>query len=174
MNVIKFRYLVILFFFLCSSDAMPIFAEDSKVSRETLKGLQGLWVLVEELQPNIQKYAKKSGLNASQLQKDIEQRLRTTNIRVVSEKDWLTLPGRPALYVNINTHETEKYWYAYNIKLELRQIVFLEANPKVRALTGTWSVNMTGMANIGNLHIIKNDAMVLVERFVAAYRSVNR
>jgi len=33
---------------------------------------------------------------------------------------------------------------------------------------------MTGIANIGNLHIVRNDAMVLVERFVAAYRAVNK
>lgn len=173
MNKPVFRYSFI-FLLLCTIAVLPAFAEDADVSRGTLKGLRGVCVLVENIQPNIQKYAQKYGLSAPQIQKEIEQRLRAAGIRVVSGNDWLNMPGRPALYVNINTHETEKYWYAYDIKLELRQIVFLEANPKVRTLTGTWYINMTGMANIGNLHVIKNDTMVLVERFVGAYRAVNR
>jgi hypothetical protein len=152
----------------------PGFAEDSESSRATLAGIQGVCVVVEELQPNLQKYASKSGLTRMQLQKDIEQALRSGGIRMVSGNDWLKVPGRPVFYVNVNTHETEKYWYAYDIKLELRQVVTLDANQKVKALAVTWSINMTGIANIGNLNIIKHDAMVLVEKFVGAYKAVNK
>jgi hypothetical protein len=151
----------------------PILAEDSKINRSTLAGLQGLAVLVENIQPNIQKYAQKSGLNTQQIQKDIEHQLLSAGIRTISGDEWLNVPGRPVLYLNINTHETEKYWYAYDIKLEQRQIVYLETNPKIRTLADTWSINMTGIANIGNLHIIRNDIMVLINRFIQAYKSVN-
>lgn len=172
-NRIRLASILFLVFFL-SFTGQSAFADDSEVSRGTLKGLRGICVLVENIQPNIQKYAKKSGLDTDQLKQEIEQRLRASGIKVCSRTEWMNTPGRPVLYININTHETEKYWYAYDIKLELRQIVFLEANPKVRTLTGTWSMNMTGIANIGNLHIIKNDTIVLVDRFVGAYRSINK
>jgi len=43
--------------------ALPVLAEDSAASRATLAGLQGVSVVVEKVQPNIQKYAAKFGLN---------------------------------------------------------------------------------------------------------------
>ena len=162
----------IILFFVMGLDE-PGFAEDSNISRASLAGMLGVQIVVEETQQNLQRNTGKSGYTAWQIQRDVEARLRDRGIRVVSGGDWMKVPGRPVLYININTHETEKYWYAYDVKLELRQIVYLEANPKTETLANTWSINMTGIANIGNLDIIKSDTMVLVERFVNAYKSVN-
>lgn len=156
---------------LCSAS---LHAEDSAVSRDTLAGINGIYVLVENIQPNIQKYALKAGLSTMQVQRDIESRLNAAKIRTMSRDEWLKAPGRPVLYININTHETEKYWYAYDIKIELRQLVHLEVNPKIKTLADTWSINITGVANIGNLKVINKDAAVLLERFIQAYRTVNR
>jgi hypothetical protein len=154
--------------------AWPGFAEDSESSRATLVGIQGLQVIVEEVQPNVQKYAAKFGLSGAQIRRDVEQKLRESGIRVVEGNDWLALPGRPALCVNVNTHETEKYWYAYDIKMELRQLAVLEANPQVKTLAGTWSISITGLANIGNLNLIRQDVGVLVAGFVQAWKLVNK
>ena len=49
-------------------------------------------------------------------------------------------------------------------------MVSLEANPAVKTLAGTWSLNLTGMANIGNLKQIRQDLNELTGRFVGAYR----
>ena len=113
--------------FLFGVGALDCKADDSAVSRATLAGLQGVRVIVEEPQPNIQRYAEKYGLTRAQVQADVERRLQQAGIRTVQGDEWLKTPGRPLLYVNINTHETEKYWYAYDIRLELRQLVLLEA-----------------------------------------------
>ena len=156
--------------FLFGVGALDCKADDSAVSRATLAGLQGVRVIVEEPQPNIQRYAEKYGLTRAQVQADVERRLQQAGIRTVQGDEWLKTPGRPLLYVNINTHETEKYWYAYDIRLELRQLVLLEANPKIRTMANTWSVNITGVANIGNLNVIKHDVGVFVDRFIAAYK----
>ena len=161
-------------FLLLTFFAWPGFAEDSESSRATLVGIQGLQVAVEEVQPNVQKYAAKFGLSGAQIRKDVEQKLREGGIKVVEGNDWLAIPGRPVLSVNVNTHETEKYWYAYDIKLEFRQLAVLEANPQVRTLADTWSISITGLANIGNLNLIRQDMGALVGRFVGAYRSVNK
>jgi hypothetical protein len=149
------------------------YALDSDVTRQTLKGLQGVYVIVEDLQPNIQKYASKAGLANEELKADIERRLTEKGIRIFSRDEWVKTPGTPVLYVSVNTHETEKYWYAYDIKTELQQAVTMEANPKVRTLATTWSINLTGMANVGTLGLIKGDVGVLVGRFIEAYKVVN-
>lgn len=148
-------------------------ADDSETSRSTLSGLKGVYVLVENIQPNIQKYAQKAELNSGQMKKDMERRLNASGIKTMSRDEWLKAKGRPVLYINVNTHETEKYWYAYDIKYELRQIVSLENNPRIKTLADTWSVNITGMTNIGNLNVIRKDADVLLERFIQAFKSVN-
>ena len=156
---------------------LPGLAEDSEPSRRTLIGLQGVQVIVEELQPNIlrqDKYLHKAGLSKVQLQKDIESKLKAAGIKVLSPDAWSKTPGRPVLYVNVNTHESEKYWFAYDIKLELRQVVSLEARPEIKTLANTWGINMTGVVNIGTFNIVRDNVGALVERFVQAYRVMNR
>ena len=160
----------IIWLLIAASGALAV---DSPATRETLKGLQGVYVIVEEMQPNIQRYAVKPGLAKDQLQKDVESRLRQKGIRVLSREEWMKAPGKPVLYLAVNTHETEKYQYAYDIKVELQQVVKMEANPRINALAATWSMNMTGMADVGSLNLIKGDVNVLVGRFQDAYLAAN-
>jgi hypothetical protein len=168
------KEIILLVFLMFVVTVSPVWAEDSEVNRATLAGLRGVGIFVENNQQNIQKYAQKAGIDREAMQRETERRLGAAGIRVVVGDEWRRTPGNPFLYLSINTHETEKYWYAYDIKVEVRQVVNLEANTKVRTMATTWSMNMTGSANIGNLHIIRNDAMVLVERFIVAYRAVNK
>ncbi len=149
----------------------PLSAEDSQISRRTLKGLSGVYVVVEELQPNLlkyEKYTKEFNLGKAGIQQNVEAKLRKAGIRVFSYEEWQAAPGRPVLYVNINTHESEKYWFSYNITLELRQLVCLQADPAVTTHTQTWSLNLTGTTNIGNLNQINQDLERLLGRFIAA------
>jgi len=171
MNNRKMRYIAA--FFLISICPAIAHALDTEGTRQTLKGLRGVYVIVEDLQPNMQKYSSKAGLTKDELQSDIERQLRERGIRALSRDEWMKTPGKPIFYVSVNTHETEKYWYAYDIKTELQQTVFMETNPKVKALATTWSMNMTGSANIGTLHVIRGDVGVLVGRFIKAYKAVN-
>ena len=172
-------YIVVVFFISAGSllqSASPVYALDTEVTRMTLRGLQGVYVAVEELQPNLMKHsaAQKAGLSKEALQREVEARLSKAGMRVLTWDQMLKTPGSPFLYIVVNTHESEKYWYAYDIRIELQQVVTMEANPKVRAMAGTWSTNMTGVANIGKLQAIKDDVGVLVGKFVQAYRAANK
>ncbi len=172
--MIQMRNLILSITILLLLFIIPSWAEDIPETRATLKGLPGVAVFIEELQTNVQKYGKKAGLERALIQKEVEQILKNQGINILSYNDWLKTKGRPFLYVNINTHETERYWYAYDIKVEVKQGATLEANPQVKTMVATWGISLTGMANIGNLHIIKKDAMVLVQKFAEAYKTVNR
>jgi hypothetical protein len=152
--------------------AANLYAIDSEQTRQTILMIKGVRVVVEDPQSNIQKYVQRFGLTKEQLQKSIEQRLMKAGITILEQEKWLKTAGRPILYVNINTHEYQKYWYAYAIIVDLRQIVTLETNPDVRTLASTWSVNMAGIANIGSLDIIHKNINVLVDRFIEARQSL--
>ncbi len=150
-----------------------IMGADTELTRQTMKGLNALGVLVEEIQPNIKKYAHKAGITKEQLQAFVEKRLQSRGIRPLSWDDWLKTPGRPALYVVINTHNSERYWYSYDIRVELQQVVMLETNPAIKTFASTWSIGMTGTANIGNLSTIKDSLGLLLDRFLEAHRTIN-
>jgi len=148
-------------------------AQDSELSRKTLAGLPGVYVVVEELQPNItkyDKYLKKAGLSRARLQENVEKRLRSAGIRPLAREEWLKTRGRPVLYLNVNSHENEKYWFAYDVKLEFQQVVCMEANPSIKTLADTWSLNSTGVVNIGNLDGIYKETERLIDRFIAAWQ----
>ena len=162
--------LVLSFSLVCPLAAIAV---DSEVTRATITGLKGVHVMVEDLNPNVlnyEKYLKKIDLSSASLQKNVEARLKQAGIRVLTREEWLQTTGRPALCITVNTHESEKYWFAYDSRIELRQIVFLESNPALRTWAPTWSINITGLTHIGALNVIKTDTLVMVEQFIKALK----
>jgi len=152
----------------------PLRAAESDPAARTLHDIKGVQVTVEELQPNLLKYAKRQELTKEQLQASVESQLRAAGLKVLGRDEWLQYPGRPVLYINVNTHEYQKYQFAYDVRIELRQVVSLEAAPGVKALAATWSTNMTGVVNIGTADNIKEYVKQLVETFLSAYTSANK
>ena len=146
---------------------------DSDITRRTLARLPGFFVVVEELQPNVRQYAIASGMTREQLLKDVELRLQKAGIEIYSQEQWLKTQGRPVLYVNINTH-IDNTNVAYNILLEIRQIVYTDTEPSIKTLAGTWGANMTGITKAGKLDIIRQDLLTLVDKFIEAYWTVNK
>jgi hypothetical protein len=148
------------------------YAIDSDLTRRTLKGIRGVHVIVEDLQPNLKGYGQKNSLSSIQMEKDVENTLQSEGIEVFTRDRWLKTAGRPLLYININTHD-DKFRVAYDVKIELRQIVSMEANPDIKTLAPTWSINMTGIVGIDKLDIIRDALVTLMDRFIKAYWTAN-
>src|SRR5437879_13447851 len=66
-------------------------ARDTEYTRATLRGLEGVWVVVEGLGPDVEQ----AGLTKQQLQTDVELWLRKAGIPVLTEKVVLEVPGAP-------------------------------------------------------------------------------
>ncbi|HOP86822.1 MAG TPA: hypothetical protein PKZ54_10180 [Syntrophorhabdaceae bacterium] len=162
---------IIIFLVMIEKSALAI---DSDITGKTLAKIKGVRVVVEDLQPSFKKYASKFNINQEHISKIIENRLKESGIMVLNYNDWLKTPGRPILYININTHENGKYWFAYDIKFELLQIVFLEVDPGLKTMASTWSVNQTGVLNIGNLNLINHEVLKLTDKFIYAYSLANK
>src|SRR2546425_3316356 len=77
-------------------------------ARETLRGLKGVGVVVERVSPD----AERDGLTQSQLQTDVELRLRKAGIPALTQEECRATPGHPFLYVNVNTHR-DGFKYAF-------------------------------------------------------------
>jgi len=145
-----------------------VFAQDNKYTRETLRGLQGIEVLIESLKPEI----RQRGLTEDQLRTDTELKLRMAGIKVLSHKEKLSTPGNPYLYVNANIISVA-HTYVFNIVVEFRQDAFLIRVPNIRTFGGvpTWYVGEVGInPRLEEIRAVTKD---LVDRFINAYLSVN-
>ncbi len=74
------------------------FASDAKHNRASLRGLEGLYVSVERLNPEI----VNDGLTEDLVQEDAQLKLKIAGIRVLSKKQWHGVEGSPFLYMNVN------------------------------------------------------------------------
>ncbi len=141
----------------------------SKAKIETLRGLKGMSVIVEGLQPGIKQY----GLTKHQIQTDVELKLRMAGIKVLNEKERLSTLGFPYLYVNLNTSQIQKMEIvAFSVSVELQQFVELIRNNRTLS-SNTWSAISVGSTGTLNLSFIRNHIKDKVDIFINDWLSVN-
>lgn len=132
--------------------------------KESLKGMHGIYVVVEDLGPEL-----KGVLTRSQLLKYVGTQLRTAGIRLVKELEAAKLPGEPYLYVNLAALPLGSKRYACRIDLEVHQLVALVPN----SATGhaiTWE---QGVVTAGGVQTILSNVDELVLDFICDYLAMN-
>jgi hypothetical protein len=96
-------------------------ASAQTVGKDTLEGVESLWVLVDGLSP-----AAQDMLDASTLQADVELKLRQAGVRVLEgEMDDLLLAGRPHLDVVLNVMEVKEL-FVFSVESSMQRRVVLE------------------------------------------------
>jgi hypothetical protein len=138
---------------------------DFESARPTLRGLEGVQVVIEDLDPDVER----AGLTRHQLQTDVELRLRKAGIRV------FTRPGSPFLSVHVLTRKlTPLEVYAYSIDIEFHQLIYLVRDPHVINVAPTWSVK-SGIGTVGAtvLRQLRERVADHVDEFINAYLAVN-
>ncbi|MGD0916539.1 MAG: hypothetical protein ABSB22_08775 [Thermodesulfobacteriota bacterium] len=149
----------------------PTFAIDSKSNRATLRGLEGVAVLVEQLSPEVEK----EGLVKNRLQTEAELKLRMAGIKVLTKEECLKMPGEPYLYININVNiaRTESDIYPYSIDVLLIQKVSLVRDPQQTTYAVTWSTGGVGSIGKPILSQLQNSVEDMLDVFVKAFLSEN-
>lgn len=132
--------------------------------KESLRGIHGIYVVVEDLGPEL-----RGVLNRSEVRKRVEAQLHTAGIRLVKELEAAKLPGEPYLYVNMAALPLGPKRYACRIDLEVHQLVALVHN----SATGhaiTWE---QGVVIAGGVKTIFNNFDELVLDFICDYLAMN-
>ena len=140
-----------------------------KTRLDSLKGLSGVYLLVEPLSPDVER----AGLTSAQLRADVELRLRSSSIRVMSRKDVLKQPGTPHLYLNANLMKSDSEFWVFDISLEFIQETFLKRNRDGLFRAKTWGISATGYATGGRLVRIREKLRDLTDRFCNDYLAAN-
>lgn len=153
------------------SPVSPALALDSEPNRQTLRGLQGVKVLIEDLGADIERL----GLIKNQLQADVEATLRKAGIKVLTQEECYKTPGEPYLYlnININTGKLGDDKYSYSIDIGVIQNVLLQRDPRMKSYSVTWSTGGVGVIEKEFVGRLRESADELVKIFVNAFLSVN-
>lgn len=137
-------------------------------SRESLRGMFGLGLVIEEVSPDV----SADGLSQEAIRSAVEQALRTKGIRLLTER---TRSGSsPYLYVSVNTLKEELGLYAYSVTVDLKQFVGLLSMKNKKTWGTTWSTSVIGMVRQENVSQIIADAVEpLIKDFVDDFLAVN-
>lgn len=144
-------------------------AYDSRVARESFRGLKGVYVFLENLDPQIEK----DGLTKDSIRRDVELMLRNAKIKTLSKAEWFEVTGSPYLYVNANVLKLPKTKeYIYSVNIALKQNVYPVREPIEILGAATWSVG--GIIGIApSLDKIRASIKEQVDKFIKIYLAVN-
>lgn len=159
----------LLFITIASHQLMAI---NGKSNLATLRGLKGVGVIIENLPPEVEK----AGLLKKQLQVEVEFKLRSAGIKVLTREECMKTPGEPYLYININinTSKTESNIYPYTVDAMLIQKVMLLRDPDKITYAVTWSIGGVGSIDKNTLLGLRINVEEVVDKFIIAYLNENQ
>jgi hypothetical protein len=141
----------------------------TEYTKDTLRGLIGVVVVIETIKPD----AEADGLSISELQTDVELKLVQGGIRVLPHSEWCQTPGRPWLYVSVNTIK-HLGSYFFSVDVQLKQDVNLPHQPSIVTSSATWELGSIGFAKTDLLRAkIRESVGAYVDNFINDYSAVN-
>jgi hypothetical protein len=160
------RIILIMGLVMVFSVGRNVYAIDDKTSRETIRGITGMHVVLY-LQPFFLEY---EGLSKSKIQTDVESELRLAGIKVLTKRELKKEKGQPIFYIYINGIKGPKNILIYEVGVRLMQDASLVRKPNLTFLAPTWEIGIVGFGEIKN---IQTDTKDMVDQFINAYLSVN-
>ncbi len=148
----------------------PSLVHSADIVQEGLRGLPGVHLFVGD----IKKDAEKDWLRKDKIQSDVERKLRSAGIRILTQEEWRKLPGWPFLSISVATFKGHgSSMYAFVVEIALREQVTAIRNG--RSLTAsTWESDVIGTARAANLaEYVRENVRDEVDKFVNAFLTVN-
>ncbi|MGB2692074.1 MAG: hypothetical protein WBB48_06850 [Thermodesulfobacteriota bacterium] len=146
------------------------FSQGDQAEMNTLKGLKGIGVGVEDIDAD----AVADGLKKQDLVKIITQKLKKSGVKVLTEQEVGTIVGQPRLVLNINSTKQPGPIYIFTATLDFNQVVVLQRSPGLTAVSPTWTVLTTGGALPEDLSSSVQAALdPMLESFIADYKKAN-
>jgi hypothetical protein len=151
--------------------ASPVSAADIQFERKTLAGLTEVGVIVEQIDPAMEK----AGLKRFLLQTDVELRLRQAGIRVLTTAE-LEAPGSAFLLLSVGGTASRQLpkVFALCIRLALAQGVMLIRRPSVTSVGSTWYMDAQAVSvDTDYVPAVRESVRDMVDQFINAYLAAN-
>lgn len=138
--------------------------------RDTLRGLPGVEVIVESVQPEIER----AGLTQASIRDDVVRRLRAAGIRVYVSQAANESPAKPYLYVHLNALQLpRRAGYALAVQVHLRQTLrsLVTESSIVNAMT--WDAHNVLSVPASDLRSVRAEIGRFVDEFVTDWAAVH-
>jgi len=164
----KRRCLVLISAVLLSGVWSSCVLAEENFARETLRGLEGVYVNIN--------LAGSSGIDikslSKQIQSDVESKLKSAGIKLLSKEELFSVTGGPFLLVRVDLMEHEGKYISF-ILIQLYQHVFLIKTPRdVTYPAVTWSTDGVQVV-LNALEQLRGIVLEEVDRFALEFRSTN-
>ena len=136
----------------------------NKSERESLRGLKGVKILIEFLNDDVKAF----GITEQQLRTDVEVKLRSAGIPVLSRS-----LDDSYLYINLTGIKVDSYTYVFSYSVEYAQTVLLERNFKWLTGVKIWRSRTLGKAGLERKQGVRETLKGLVDEFINDYLTVN-
>ena len=144
-------------------------AQTRDQQRESLRGLQGVEVVIEGIRPD----AQSDGLSQEAIRAAVELILRSNGIRVLTQSESIKTPAAPYLYVRTSTYNHSSDLSAYAVTVEFIQKVSLVHRPQQMMSATTWEKGSIGTTGHSDIRQVINSVEKLVKAFANDFLAVN-
>ena len=146
-------------------------AQTREQQRESLRGLQGVEVVVEEIKPD----AQEDGVSQEYIRTDVERILRSKGIRVLTHAERSALSSEPYLHISVGTDKQASGHYSFTVRVEVYQAVSLAHRSQHSMPAPTWFTPVK-LRTVGQQNVrlwISNSIEPLVREFASDFLAVN-
>lgn len=148
--------------------ASPVRADRSGV--DTLKGLHGVQVVVEDVDPNLEA----AGVTKDEIQTKVEDELKEAGIKVFDEDDWKADDAHPYLYLRVNSMQSDDgKFFAFSLDVELHQDVNIPRDNSIESLASTWETGSFGLLETENAKHLYGNIKKQVGEFIDDFNAQN-
>lgn len=142
--------------------------------KEVLRGLKGVKVVVEPINPEVQRL----GLDANQIKSNVEDKVRKVGIKIFKS---FQPPAMTALYINVHTliPYQAKTIVVYSINVMVYENVYLKRDigtvgdlKEVRA--ADWILSLVGLLSANRVNDIYKKVELQVDKFISDYLAMNQ
>ena len=142
--------------------------EKEILEQESLRGLERLSVVIEDLAPELEE----GGLTKSKLKAQVKLGLDQAGIEVLPEEDVIDYRA-PYLYINVNGMKACLGLYAYATRVALKQPVVLPRSPFAEVYMATWEIGGVGTVGVNHLPAILESVRSQIDKFCRDYLAAN-
>jgi len=140
-------------------------------TKDTLRGLEGVWVVVTRRESRAEKY----GLTMRSLKSEIETQLQHNNIHIFSQKEYSNANKGGILCIDILPLISEEMGFsAVSINIALMQNVMLTGGNAARICQATtWERRTVALCDLESIREIPQNVTGFVDHFIKDFNSAN-
>ena len=137
---------------------------------DTLRGLPGVEVIVDSLQPELER----GGLTNAALRADVEARLRKGGITIYPSQVANPSPAKAYLYISLNALTLpESAGYALGVQVHLRQTLRSPVTNSNIVNAMTWDIHNVLAVPASDLQSVRAEVLTFIDQFVADWTRVH-